>query len=151
MDIVEKVAADIADIPGTPSPREIARIAIEAYQRELWTPAFDISNRAGMIPEMRRNRANQITAHIMHLIGKYICEHGSEQRNYRDASETLFEAVYESGAEIITDLDRSKAGLPPRGPYGITAHELQFMEARLMEAMLKPMPFIVPHNHSLIT
>jgi hypothetical protein len=34
MDIVEKVATDIADIPGDPSSLEIARVAIEAYQRE---------------------------------------------------------------------------------------------------------------------
>jgi len=51
MDIVDKVAADIAEIPGNPSAREIARVAIEAYQRELWTPAFD---QQILQPELRR-------------------------------------------------------------------------------------------------
>lgn len=145
MDIVGKVAEAIDEIPGNPSPREIARIAIEAYQTALWTPAFDISNRAGMIPEKRRYRASQLTAHIMHLIGKYLCDHG-EERGARYASETLFEALYESGADIITDADRATAGLPPRGPYGITSEELRILEAKRMQAMLAPLPsFIMPH------
>jgi hypothetical protein len=100
MDIVEKVAADIAEIPGNPSANEIARVAIEAYQRELWTPAFNHENRYGMIPEFRRNRAHNLTAHIIHIVGKYLCDH-SETRGAREASRDLFEAIYESGAEII--------------------------------------------------
>jgi len=142
MDIVAKVAADIAEIPGNPSVHEIARVAIEAYQRELWRPAFDISSRGGMVPELRRNRATQLTAHIMCLIGEYLCDHG-ENRGSRKASAVLFEALYESGADIITDADRTTAGLRPRGPYGVTAEELRIMEAKRMEAMLRPMPPIV--------
>ena len=34
MNVVEKVAAGIADIPGDPSSLEIARVAIEEYQRQ---------------------------------------------------------------------------------------------------------------------
>lgn len=148
MDIVGKVAEAVAEIPGNPSPREIARIAIEAYQAALWTPAFDISSRAGMIPEMRRNRASRLTAHIMHLIGKYLCDHG-EERGPRNASETLFEAIYESGADIITDGDRATAGLPPRGAYGLTAEELRIMDAKRIQAMLAPMPpLIVPQSRT---
>lgn len=141
MDIVGKVAAEIADIPGNPSSREVARIAIEAYQKALWTPAFDISSRGGMIPELRRNRASQITAHIMHLIGRYLCDHG-DTKGSREASAVLFEAIYESGADIITDADRSTADLAPRGPYGITVQELQIIEAKSIEAMLRPLPQI---------
>lgn len=136
MDIVGKVAADIAEIPGNPSAHEIARVAIEAYQRELWTPHF--ADRL-VLPELRRMRAQQLTAHIMNVVGKYLCDHG-EAHGARDASRDLFEAIYESGAEIITDADRSTAGLQPRGPYGMTADELRIREARLTEAMLRPMP-----------
>ena len=120
MDIVEKVAAEIADIPGDPSALEIARIAIEAYQRELWSPHFDLSSRYTIRPELRRHRANQLTAHILHIVGKYLCDHGDAQ-GHRDASRALVEALYESGADIVTDVERATAGLPARGPYGLTA------------------------------
>src|SRR5689334_16785386 len=99
MDIVEKVAEAIVDIPGDPSSLEIARIAIEAYQEAMWPPAFGVSNRNGMIPELRRTRAHQLTAHIMQIVGKYLCDHG-EARGHRDASRDLMEAIYESGAEV---------------------------------------------------
>jgi len=139
MDIVDKVAEAIEDIPGNPTTTEIARVAIEEYQKALWTPAF---NPHTLYPELRRARANALTAHIMHLVGKYICEHG-EQRNHRDASETLFEAIYESGAEIVTDLDRRNAGLEERGAYGLTREQLRILEMKRMEAMLAPLPSIV--------
>lgn len=146
MDIVKTVADAIAEIPGQPSDMEIARIAIEAYQTALWTPAFGTSSRAGMIPEMRRNRASRITAHIMHLIGKYLCDHG-EERGPRYASEALFEALYESGADIVTDADRATAGLAARGPYGITAEELRIIEAKRIQEMLAPMsPMIIARS-----
>lgn len=142
MDIVEKVAAAIAEIPGNPSSMEIARIAIEVYQQVLWMPAFNISTRAEMIPELRRHRAQQLTSHIMHIVGKYLCDHG-EVHGARDASRDLMDALYESGAEVITDHDRATAGLPPRGPYGLTAEELSIREARMLEVMRHP-TFIIP-------
>lgn len=139
MDIVEQVAIEIADIPGDPSSLEIARVAIEAYQRALWPPAFDRPRGSYLQPQHRRIRAQQITAHIMHIIGKYLCDHG-KVRGHMEASQELMEALYESGAQIITDADRAAAGLLPRGPLGLTVEELRIMEARLTEAMLRPMP-----------
>lgn len=147
MDIVDKVAAEIAEIPGSPSAHEIARIAIEAYQKALWTPAFDVTNRAGLLPEPRRHRASQITANVMQILDKYLCDHG-DSRAHRDASEDLFETFYESGAEIISDFDRSQAGVPPRGAYGLTATELHIIETRRIEAMLRPMAMVQPLPHS---
>ena len=142
MDIVEKVAADIIEIPGNPSPREIARIAIEAYQDALWPP-MDFNARSITI-DRRRIRAQQLTAHIMHAIEKYLCQHG-EVDGAREANATLFEMLYEAGADIITDLDRANAGLPPRNHSGLTREELYIMEAKRIEAMLKPMPpFLMP-------
>jgi hypothetical protein len=129
MDIVKTVADAIAEIPGQPSPPEIARVAIEEYQKALWTPLFNEENRFGCVPELRRNHANSLTAHIMHAIGDYLCRHG-EVDGLREASGKLFEAIYESGAYIVTDADRQAAGLPMRGPYGLTMQELQILEIK---------------------
>lgn len=135
MDIVDKVAADIAEIPGNPSAREIARVAIEAYQRELWPPAFE---RHHVLPEMRWVRAQRLVAFIMSAIGKHLCDHG-EHQGARDASRDLFEALYEAGAEVVTDADRAIAQLPPRGPYGLTAQDLALLEQRRLEVMRAPL------------
>jgi hypothetical protein len=139
MDIVKTVAEAIEAIPGNPSSREIARIAIEEYQRALWTPMFGGPPSRTVFPEFRRNRANALTAQIMHLIGKYLCRHGEED-GAREVSRTLFDTFYETGAEVITDVDRKMAGLDARGPYGLTPEELRYLEARHIAAMLSPMP-----------
>lgn len=137
MDIVETVAAEIADIPGDhPSSLEIARVAIEAYQKALWPSYF--GRDMPLYPEHRRHRAMALTAHIMSMIGKYLRD-DAEIEGHRDASRDLFEALYESGAEVITDADRTAAGLPARGPYGLTREELRLLEARYTEVMLRPM------------
>lgn len=143
-DIVEQVALELAEIPGDPSSLEIARIAIEAYQRALWPPYFE--RRAPFYPEHRRQRASAITAHIMAIVGKYLCDHDGA-RGPRDASRELFEALYEAGGDIITDADRATAGLPMRGPYGLTLEQLSILEARHTQAMLGPVPaFILPEG-----
>ncbi len=139
MDIVKTVADAIAEIPGNPSNQEIARVAIEEYQKALWPPIFDRDNRFGFVPELRRHHANALTAHIMHIIGKHLCEHG-DAHGARDVSRELFEVIYESGAYIVTDADRAGAGLPMRGPYGLTREELKIMEMKRIEAMLAPLP-----------
>lgn len=143
MDIVSKVAEDISAIPGDASPEVIARVAIEAYQREIWAPAFS-SRMTAVFPELRRTRAHQLTAHIMSIVAPHLCDHG-ERHSARNVSRALFEAVYESGAEVITDADRAVAGLPARGPHGLTADELHIIEARRIQTMLAPMPpFLMP-------
>ena len=145
MDIVDKVATAITEIPGKPSAHEIARVAIEEYQKALWTPMFDQQERfGGLVPERRRRWAHAVTSHIMHMIGKYLCDHG-DAHGARDASSELFEALYESGAYIVTDSDRTAAGLLPRGPYGFTQEELAIMEAKRVQAMLGPMPPMIHH------
>lgn len=140
-DIVEQVATEIADIPGDPSSLEIARIAIEAYQRALWNPMMKEGNL--FTPELRRHRANQIISQIMQILGKYICTH--EHRNlHRDANRDLMEIFYEAGAELITDADRAAAGLLRRGPYGLTAQELAIIENKRIEAMLRQLNITIP-------
>lgn len=137
MDIVKKVAEDIAEIPGTPSPEVIARVAIEAYQREIWSPYFSTSWTGQLVPELRRVRATQLTAHIMHLLSEQIRDEGFLDHR-RDASNKLFEMFYETGADIIRDLDRRMTGLATRGPYGYTPEELRMIEDRKFLAMMEP-------------
>jgi hypothetical protein len=139
MDIVEKVAKGIAEMPGDQSVMNVARVAIEEYQNALWPPLFDEENRHLLAPELRRRHAQALTAHIMHAIGAYLCRHGEED-GAREAHAKLFEMIYESGAYIVTDADRAAAGLPMRGPYGLTREELKIMEMKRIEAMLSPLP-----------
>jgi hypothetical protein len=136
-DIVEQVAAEIAEIPGHPSTLEIARIAIEAYQRALWPSYLD--QRSPMYPQPRRAHADHLTAHIMNIVSPFLCEHG-EVNSHREVSREIFEALYESGAYVVTDADRAIAGLPPRGPYGLTVEQIRILDARHTEAMLRPTP-----------
>lgn len=92
-------------------------------------------------PDKRRLRADALTSHIMHIIGAFITDR--EHDLHRCAHEALFKAFYDSGVEVITDMERARAGLMPRNDEGYTAYELQIMEARMQEAMLRPitMPF----------
>lgn len=146
-EIIEQVAQAIC---GDNNPENIleihrirARAAIEAYQSALWPPMSFETTRALTI-DRRRMRANQLTAHIMHTIGKYLCRHG-EVDGAREASAALFEMLYEAGADIITDLDRANAGLAPRDHSGMTREELHILEMKRIEAMLAPRPpFVMP-------
>jgi hypothetical protein len=138
MDIVKQVAEAIDVIPGKPSSLEVARIAIEEYQKALWTPLFNQENRFGFVPELRRHHAYALTAHIMNAIGKYLDR--GEVDGARKASRDLFEAIYEAGAYIVTDADRAGAGLPMRGPYGLTREELRILEHKHIEAMMSLRP-----------
>ncbi len=92
----------------------------------------------------RQQRADMLTAHILHLITPYLSDDRDIQAR-RDASRVLHEAFYTSGVEVITDADRQRAGLAPRNSMGVTAKELAIFENRRLEAMLRPMPmFIIP-------
>lgn len=92
--------------------------------------------------DIRHARAMQLTAHIMNIVGKYICEH-TDEKLHSEASRELFNTFYETGAEVVTDDHRAMADLPPRGAKGWTAEELRIMEAKRMEAMLRPFPSLV--------
>ena len=146
MDVVQKVAAAIR-ARDSQDEFAIARAAIEAYQDAIW-PVHHFSDKFSFAPELRRNKANALTGHVMNVIGKYLCDHG-DARGHQDASRALMQMFYESGADIITDADRAAAGLPDRGPSGLTREELQIMEARRMEAMLAQVPpmFVTRHDN----
>lgn len=102
----------------------------------------EFSDRTDFTPDMRLNRARQMTAHVMHAIGKYITN--EEDNFHARASRDLLDLFYDNGVDIITDQMRADAGLPLRGEKGWTNEELQIMEARRIEAMLKPASYLMP-------
>lgn len=88
-------------------------------------------------PDRQRNQTMAVVHFVMQAIAKHIPDDGPH-RKY--ATRDLFDALQAAGVDIITNEDRAKAGLPPRGPKGWTDHELQILEAKRMEALLSPMP-----------
>jgi hypothetical protein len=86
----------------------------------------------------RQQRADELTARVMSVIGKYLERHDGEA--CRDAGHALFDLFYGSGVEVISDADRAAAGLLQRDEQGLTPEELQILEARRMQIMLAPMP-----------
>jgi len=93
--------------------------------------------------DLRRGRAEQLTAQIIHEIGEFLCEHG-ENRGHRDAAGRLFTQLFECGAELITDADREQNGLPRRNDSGLTRDELHVLENRRLTMLLSPSAVIVP-------
>ncbi len=91
--------------------------------------------------DMRRIRADAMTAHIMRIISPFITD--VENDAHRHAHAALYKAFHDVGAEIITDMDRASAGLMPRNDQGYTREELQILEMRRRDAMLRPMPITV--------
>jgi len=62
---------------------------------------------------------------------------------YRDVHRAIFDCLWRSGAEIITDIDRHDADLPPRGNNGWTNEHLRILEMKRTEALLGPIPPII--------
>jgi hypothetical protein len=91
--------------------------------------------------DLRRKRAQQLTAYIMHAIGKYITDDRSDYR--RKAHEDLYELLYSQGVEVLTDADRLLAGLPVRGNLGWTPDELRALEDERLKRLTTPMPPVV--------
>lgn len=93
-----------------------------------------------MIPwnDMRRLRADALTAHVMRIISPYITDY--ENNLHAKAHEALYKVFHDAGVEVITDMDRAAAGLMPRDDQGYTRDELQILEMRRREAMMRPLP-----------
>ncbi len=99
---------------------------------------MNVMTAMSMRPDLRHRRAVELTAYIMSIVGKYICDHTGEQL-HRRVHDDLMKSFYETGAEIITDLQRAAMGLPKRDEAGWTPFEAQAMEALRMQAMVKPL------------
>jgi hypothetical protein len=132
-------ADDLANIDWT----KLADAAL--YEAEYTVDAAPQLKPHDFIIDLRERRAHQITAMIMNIVGKFMCEHGDNCGN-RDASRALFEVLYQEGVELITDQTRAEAGLPKRGERGLTKEELLALEHRRLEVMMRPigLPLIIP-------
>lgn len=56
----------------------------------------------------------------------------------------LEELFVKLGVEVLTDFDRERLGLPPRGPDGWTAEEILALEGLRLEAMTRPLQMTIP-------
>jgi hypothetical protein len=134
--IVEKVAAGIGNLPDSATFEEIARVAIEEYRRALWIPITGAPARDGkFFPELRRIRALLITNQIMSSLRRDM-QIPIERDRHKACHDTLLALFMETGAEVITDIDRRNVGLPPRDEYGMTPPELSLFELRRLETMM---------------
>jgi hypothetical protein len=112
--------------------QEAAKAMLEAAEAErMRIPLNDRS----MAPHLRKMRADSLTAAVINRIGNFL-----EHEHFRDATRAIFTMFHDGGYDVVTDVDRQRAGLPPRGPYGLTDQELQILEHRRLEHMLNPAP-----------
>lgn len=111
-------------------------LALMSREQTMDERTFDFT------PDRRRQQVMAVIALIMDAIGKHIPDDGHSRKH---ATYDLLDALDGAGIDIITNDDRAKAGLPPRGPKGWTDQELKILDLKRMEAMLAPMPpLIVP-------
>lgn len=83
--------------------------------------------------DIRHLKASYIASHLMNELQDIIpvaCK--------REAYEKLIDLLTTEGIEILTDEDRRRAGLPPRGPNGWTAAELHALEYARLHAISAP-------------
>jgi hypothetical protein len=92
------------------------------------------------LQDMRKIRADHLTATVMNIVGEYITD--VENDLYRKAYRKLYEAFYDAGADVMTDNDRKMLGLPERGPDGWTVEEKLIFGNRMRDAMSKPIAHI---------
>ena len=101
---------------------------------------------ARLVTDRRYARAQALTAFMMQIVEKYICDHfdhdtGRDLR--RNCSRDLMETFYKAGVEIIADAERAEAGLPQRDERGWTVQEFTAFEARRLELMARPIQQII--------
>jgi hypothetical protein len=81
----------------------------------------------------RAQRATHLANAVMAALQDYI-----PRRNYREAFDHLTSLLDEGGYEVLCDLDRERAGLPPRNADGWTVEELHAMELAYLNIMNAP-------------
>lgn len=91
-----------------------------------------------LVINRRYIRTQQLLGLVLHHLRPYL-----DPGDQRDVARVLEELFHTSGVQIITEADRAAAGLPPRDHNGMTLEELAVYEARIMEAMLKPLQIFV--------
>lgn len=110
-----------------------AALAIRMAERPAsWQDRLNFTDR-------RHARAAKLAGHLVKALDRLL-----HPDQFRYVSRALFDALYLEGAEIITEYDRVQAGLSPRNDRGLTREELAVLDARLVHAMLTPMPVSAP-------
>ena len=89
------------------------------------------------VPDRQRRQIDAIVHLVMEAVRKHIPDEGNAHKH---AVYDLRDALESAGIDIITNEEREKAGLPPRGPKGWTYEELKVLEVKRMEALLRPLP-----------
>lgn len=94
-------------------------------------------------PDLRLRRADMLTAMVMNQIEPFL-RVDDEIDGRKHASRKLREFLHTLGVEVITDFERTQAGLPLRGQEGYTEEELHHLEDARREAMMRPISIKVP-------
>lgn len=97
----------------------------------------------------RHLRTQQLLGLVLHHIRPYL-DPNPASRADREVARVLDDLFHCAGVQIITEADRAAAGLPPRDHNGMTLEELAVYEARMREAMLRPLQMFVRPDGSPI-
>lgn len=89
-------------------------------------------------PDLRRMRAISMTNLVLSALAPWIADDNRRSVAYR-----LEDLFMEVGIDVVTDEDRRKAGLKPRGERGWTSDELKILEQKRLEVLLAPIQTII--------
>lgn len=84
-------------------------------------------------PNYREMRARHLASSLLRELEDYI-----PRATCSRAYDALLELFVKTDAEIITNMDRTAAGLPERNECGLTPEEHRIMESRKMLALVAP-------------
>ena len=93
-----------------------------------------------MRTDLRRMRANSVFAFLLKEMQPFM----RDEVNMRDVADVILTKLHEIGADVVTDAMRAEAGLAPRDEMGWTREELAVLEAKRLEAMLRPITYPAP-------
>jgi hypothetical protein len=85
----------------------------------------------------RRRRADMLAARIFSSIKDLVSD-----RARRHVYAAIIDTLMAEGAEVVTDEMRAQAGLPERGPDGVTTEELWLLEEFRIQAMQRPLTVV---------
>lgn len=91
-----------------------------------------------LLGDVRMRRAQVFVAQIMRIIERDICDHTEDTRVRQRLQRDLISVFYGDGFDIVTDQDRSAAGLSLRGDMGWTYDELRVLERQRLEWLARP-------------
>lgn len=93
--------------------------------------AIDMTDRTSM--NIRYTKASQLASWLMRTLDDHL-----PRASRSEAYAKIMEFLMTEGLEILTDEDRNRAGLPPRGPNGWTHAELLALEYARLHAISAP-------------